>query len=221
MLRVEFHCHTQYSTDSLLSIEGLLSAARRNNLERVVITDHNTIAGAQLAQSLDPERIIVGEEIMTTEGELLAAFVSEEVPPGLSAEETIARLRRQGAFISVSHPFDRMRKGHWRIEALRQIAPLIDAIETFNARCLVSVYNHQAAAFAEGLGLPATVGSDAHTAFELGKAVMILPSFHDAASLKASVRQARYEVRSASPFVHLASRYAVWIKRLSKWSRFQ
>ena len=131
MLRVEFHCHTRLSKDSLLSPEGLLAACRRKQIDRVVITDHNTIAGALIAKQLDPTRVIIGEEILTQDGELLAAYVTEEVPRGLPAAETIARLREQGAFISVSHPFDVMRSGHWEADNLLRILPLVDAIETF------------------------------------------------------------------------------------------
>lgn len=214
MVRVEFHCHTIYSQDSLLEIEDLLSTARRKKLDRVVITDHNTIEGALLAQRLDPQLIIIGEEIMTQEGELLAAFLTKEIPAGLPAEEAIVRLRRQGAFISVSHPFDRMRKGHWDIKALQPIVPLVDAIETFNARCLLSSYNKRAAAFAQRAGLPGTAGSDAHTAMELGRAIMLLPEFQDVSGFKEGLKQVYHQTRLSSPLVHFASRYAVWWKRL-------
>ena len=84
MLKVEFHCHTLYSNDSLTTPQQLVDAARKKGLDRVVVTDHNTIAGGIEAQMIDPERIIVGEEIMTTRGELLAAFVREEIPAGLT-----------------------------------------------------------------------------------------------------------------------------------------
>ncbi len=215
MVRVEFHCHTIYSHDSLLKIEDLVSTARQKQLDRVVITDHNTIEGALAAQKLDQQLFIIGEEIMTQEGELLAAFVTEEIPAGLPAEEAIVRLRDQGAFISVSHPFDRMRKGHWDLEALTRIVPLVDAIETYNARCLFSGYNKRAAVFAQRALLPGTAGSDAHTAMEIGRAVMLLPEFHEASSFKVCLNQVRYQVRLSSPLVHFASRYAVWWKRIS------
>lgn len=215
MLRVEFHCHTIYSRDSLLGIQDLLRVARWKKLDRVVITDHNTIEGALQAREIDPSLVIIGEEIMTQEGELLAAFLTDEIPAGLPPEEAIARLRLQGAFISVSHPFDRMRKGHWRIEALRRIAPLVDAIEIFNARCLLSGYNKKAVAFAQRLQLPGTAGSDAHTRSELGRAVMILPDFEDANSLRTSLHQVDFENHLSSPLVHLSSRYAVWWKQLA------
>src|SRR5512140_1840648 len=98
MLRTEFHCHTRYSKDSLTEPRDLVRACARKGIDRVIITDHDTVAGARAAKEIDPERVIVGEEIMTTRGEILAAFVAEEVPPGLSPEETIRTLREQGAF---------------------------------------------------------------------------------------------------------------------------
>ena len=210
---LETHCHTIYSGDSLQQPAALVAACARKGIDRVVVTDHNKIAGALAAQAIDPQRVIVGEEIMTTQGELLAAFVQERVPPGLTPEETIAILRQQGAFISVSHPFDATRKGHWQPQNLEHIAPLVDAIETFNARCLTSEPNRKAAEFARRHGLPGTAGSDAHTSFELGRAVLSLPEFHDAATLRQAVAQAAPRTRLSSPFVHFTSRYASWYKK--------
>ena len=213
-VRLEFHCHTIYSRDSLTGIENLLATCRKKRIDRLVITDHNTIAGAQLAKRLDPDRVIIGEEIMTGKGELLAAFVSEEIPSGLTPLETIARLRDQGAFISVSHPFDEQRKGHWEIEDLQEITPYVDAIETFNARCMSDQYNRQAQEFARENGLSGTAGSDAHATFEVGRACMILDDFSGPKSLKSALVTARFDARLSSPFVHLVSRYAVWHKRV-------
>jgi predicted metal-dependent phosphoesterase TrpH len=181
-----------------------------------VITDHNTIAGARVTQELDPQRVIVGEEIMTQAGELLAAYVQEELPPGLPAVETIRRLRDQGAFISVSHPFDTTRRGHWQLPALLEIAPLVDAIEIFNARCFSPRANELAKQFAVEHRLPGTAGSDAHTVFELGRASMLLPEFHDAPGLRKVLPQARIDARLSSPLVHFTSRYAVWVKQLTR-----
>lgn len=214
-LNVEFHCHTIYSKDSLTSPERLLEACQRKGIQRVIVTDHNTIAGALQAKKLDPERVIVGEEIMTTRGELLAAFVQEEIPTGLEPQEAIERLRAQGAFISVSHPFDRLRSGHWETADLLAIVDLVDAIEVYNARCLWPGFNREAAEFARVHHLPGTVGSDAHAPFELGKATLYLTPFADATSLKSVLTQGRMRVSLSAPWVHLASRYAVWRKRMA------
>ena len=214
MLRCEFHSHTVYSKDSLTQPEKILAACQRKGIQRIAITDHNTIQGGLHARSLDPEHVIVGEEIMTTQGELLAFFVEEEIPHGLSPQETIQRLRGQEAFISVSHPFDRMRKGAWKEADLLEILPLIDAIEIFNSRCISPESNRLAQDFARQHDLASTVGSDAHVIFEIGKATMLLPEFHDAQGLQAVIRQGEPRVSLSSPWVHLTSRYASWYKKL-------
>src|SRR5215213_5222306 len=158
--KVEFHCHTIFSKDSLTRPADLVKACRRKGIDRVVVTDHNTIVGARAAQAINPELVIVGEEIMTTRGEILAAFVSEEIPKGLTPQEAIRRLKDQGAFISVSHPLDEWRNGHWREEDLLEILPEVDAIEVYNSRCMLPSFNQKARRFAEKYQLAGTVGSD-------------------------------------------------------------
>ncbi|MEW6567943.1 MAG: PHP-associated domain-containing protein [Chloroflexota bacterium] len=213
-LTVELHCHTRYSRDSLILPDRLLELCRRRGLDRIAITDHNTIAGAREAAHLDPGRVIIGEEIHTTEGELLAFFLQEEVPPGLTPEQTIARLRAQGALISVSHPFDSLRSGGWSEVRLRTLLPMVDALEVFNARVWSSSANHQAAALATELGLLGTAGSDAHAYAEVGRVRMQLPSFDDASGFRQALIHARIVGRRSSPLVHLASRWATWCKAL-------
>ena len=215
MLRLEFHCHTNASPDSLTSPEALIAACRRKGIDRVVITDHNTIEGALAAQALAPDLVIAGEEIMTTRGELLAAFVTEEVPAGLAPRDAIERLRAQGAFISVSHPFDSFRSGGWTLDDLRTITPLVDAIETFNSRCLRPEFNRNAQAYSTEQGLAGTVGSDAHGIIELGRSTIRLADFTDARSLRESLSAAKYDTRISPPWVMLISRWAKISKQLA------
>jgi len=216
MLFVEFHCHTIFSKDSLTSPQKLVEICRRKGIDRVVVTDHNTIAGAQVAQALDPELVIVGEEILTTRGELLAAFVTGEIPPYLSPLETIKRLKYQGAFISVSHPFDRMRNGAWKEDDLLEILPDVDAIEVFNSRCMDPKFNKDAQIFAEKHSIPGTVGSDAHAAFELGRSLLLLDQFDGPDEMREIIRRGVPKTRLSSPWVHLTSRYAVVYKALTE-----
>ncbi len=212
---VETHLHSCFSLDSLSKPETILKVARKKNIDRVIITDHNTIAGALIAKQLDPQRVIIGVEIMTTKGELLAFYVTQEVPSMLTPTDTILRLREQGAFISVSHPFDKLRKGAWKLEDLCEIAPHVDAIETFNSRCMFPHYNHAAQTFARVHHLRGTAGSDAHAPFEIGRSLMMLPEFHNSAQFKKAITQAKFKPRLSSPFVHFYSRYAVWYKSIN------
>jgi len=208
MLRVEFHSHTHASKDSLTQPADLVAMARHKGIDRLVITDHNTIVGVQAAQALDPELVIVGEEIMTTRGEILAAFVTEEVPPYLSPAETIWRLKAQGAFISVSHPFDKFRSGAWMEDDLLEILPQVDAIEVYNSRCMFPSFNHQARRFAEKYNVPGTVGSDAHAAFEVGRSLLLLEQFEGPDEMRKVIRSGIPQVKWSPPWVHLTSRYA-------------
>jgi predicted metal-dependent phosphoesterase TrpH len=182
-ITVDFQSHTSSSKDSLTTPSDIISAARRRGLDRLVITDHNSIQGALIAQQLAPDLVIVGEEIMTQSGELLASFVAEEIPAGLPVKEAIRRLRQQGAFISVSHPFDRGRSG-FALPDLDEIAPLVDAIEVFNARCVFERINRLAQQYAIAHGIAGTAGSDGHIAWEIGGAFLRVPVFNTADELR-------------------------------------
>lgn len=214
-MNVEFHCHTIYSKDSLTHPRALVEACRRKGIDRVIVTDHNTIAGARAAHALDPQRVIVGEEIMTTRGEILAAFVTEEIPKGLTPRETIRRLKDQGAFISVSHPFDRWRNGAWQEEDLLEILPEVDAIEVYNSRCMLPRFNREARQFAEKHHLAGTVGSDAHATFELGQSLMELPLFANAEELRNVLGAGIPKMSWSPPWFHFSSRYAVIYKKVT------
>ncbi len=215
MHKLEFHCHTNASKDSLADPANLIRVTRRKGIDRLVITDHNSIAGARAAQLLDAELIIIGEEIMTTQGELLAAFVKEEIPARLTPRETIKRLKDQDAFISVSHPFDELRAGGWRESDLLEILPDVDAIEVFNSRCMFPRFNLRARAFAERYNTPGTVGSDAHAAFEAGRSTLTLEAFADADGLRRVIRAAKISTRRSPWWFHLVSRYASIRKRIN------
>jgi predicted metal-dependent phosphoesterase TrpH len=208
ILSIDFHCHTSASKDSLTSPENLINSARSRGLDRLVVTDHNTISGALAAQTLDPELIIIGEEIMTTCGEILAIFVTQEIPPGLSPRETIKRLDDQGAFISVSHPFDSWRSGSWKLQDLLEIISQVDAIEIFNARCMIPHGNQRASEYARKHRIPGTAGSDAHAAFELGATTLKLPEFASPEGLRKVIWGGKVQGRLSPYWVHIISQYA-------------
>ncbi len=213
MIKVDFHCHTHYSSDSLQTPAQLVKTARNKGLQKVVVTDHNSILGALEAKQIAPDLVIIGEEVKTSEGELLAVFVSEKVPKGLDPMEAIQRLKAQNAFISVSHPFDFTRSG-WKLETLKKLAPYFDAIEIFNARCLLLKQNQLAVEFAHLYNLPGTAGTDAHLSAELGRTVTVLPSFSNTDELRSAIREATYQTHLSPYWVHFGSMAAHFIKKL-------
>lgn len=213
-IRVDFHTHTEYSPDSLITPLKLIETAKRKGINKVAVTDHDEMIGAYYAKEIDPETVITGSEIQTTCGEILAFFMNESIPSGLPPKEVITRLREQNAFISVSHPFDSTRKGAWEKDDLLKIVHLIDAVETFNARCILPRFNWLAEKFASEYELLGTHGSDAHAAFEIGRGSLLLPPFTNSSELRQSLKQAvSPRLIQSLPWVHLTSRYATWIKK--------
>jgi hypothetical protein len=211
---VDLHSHTLWSKDCLTKFDTIIKLCHERGIDRIAITDHNTVEGALEMQRIAPELVIVGEEIMTSQGEILAYFLKETVPPGLSPEATIRRLRDQGAVISVSHPFDRIRKGAWQESDLLRIVDAVDAIEVFNARCLVQSDNYRSQTFAQSHSLLGTAGSDAHSWPEYGKAVTRMRPFNDASEFLAALREAEFVQRLSPAYVHGLSKLAKWSKRL-------
>lgn len=212
---VELHSHTIYSKDCLTKLEQLQSICQQRGIDKLAVTDHNSAKAAFELARLYPMLIIPGEEIMTTQGEILAWYIKEEVPPSLSPQETIARLRDQGAVIGVSHPFDRYRKGAWRRPDLEAIVDQLDAVEVFNARCLRSEDNVKALEFATSHGKLLTCGSDAHLPSEYGRAVLRARPFANTADgLRQALHDATREETLSGFWVHFGSTYAKWAKRL-------
>lgn len=214
-LKVDLHLHTCASKDSALHPAKLIKVAKRRGLDRICITDHNTLDGALFAQKIDPDFVIVGEEILTKAGgEILAFFVNEWVPPHLSPQETIDRLEAQGAIISVSHPFDRYRNQPWSEAMLEAMLPRLDAIEGFNARSIWARDNEKARAFAETHHLPITAGSDAHTALEIGAAYLEISAFTSAQEFRDGLAEATIHGHLSPAWAHLFSIINKWRGRL-------
>jgi predicted metal-dependent phosphoesterase TrpH len=213
-MRVDLHCHTHHSPDSLTTADALLRWMDRRGVDMVAITDHNTIAGALAFHARAPDRFLVGEEIKTAQGELIALFLEEEVPPGLPVEETIQRIRSQGGVVGASHPLDRLRSEALGKEALAAYRNQLDFLEVLNARTIFSADNRLAQATADRWGLPGSAGSDAHAPFEVGRAYVEMPAFNGSRTFLDSLAQGQVGGRLSTPLVHYISTYAKWRKRL-------
>jgi predicted metal-dependent phosphoesterase TrpH len=173
---IDLHCHTSASFDCLASPGAVVKAATSRGLTHLAVTDHDKIDGALRARDEAPAglTVIVGEEVKTAGGDLIATFLERSVPPGLPLSETIARIREQGGLVGVPHPFDSHRGSLGRDESLAAIAGLVDWIEIHNARVIGSGGNQRAAEFAHEHGLPGVAVSDAHSTLEVAVAYTAL-----------------------------------------------
>ena len=172
---IDLHCHTRASFDCLSKPADVVRLAARRGLTHIAITDHDRIDGALEAQAAAPEglTVIVGEEVKTSDGDLICVFLTEAIPPGLTPVETIAAARAQGGLVGIPHPFDTFRGSLSRGGELAEIAPLVDWIEGHNAR-LVGHGNEQAVEFAAEHARPVVAVSDAHSLIEIGVAYSAL-----------------------------------------------
>jgi predicted metal-dependent phosphoesterase TrpH len=172
---IDLHCHTSASFDSLSDPVKVVRAAASRGLTHLVVSDHDTIAGAHRARDSAPDglTVIVGEEIRTADGDLVAAFLERPVAPGLPAADAIAAVRDQGGLVGIPHPFDRFRGSLLKDQRMASLAPLVDWVEVHNAR-LVGSGNERAVEFAREHARPGVAVSDAHTVTEVGVAYTVL-----------------------------------------------
>ncbi len=162
-MKVDFHVHTNFSFDSTIKVQELMLKAEKLGIIPV-ISDHNTTAACNEA--------IPAEEIRTLSGDLIGLYLTEEISPKLSFEETIDRIKEQGGLAYLPHMYDMGRHG-----CGDEYAGLVDIIEIFNARCLDNKLNEMAAETARELNKAGAAGSDSHFLFEFGRTYTELPEF--------------------------------------------
>jgi predicted metal-dependent phosphoesterase TrpH len=164
-----------------------------------------------------PFTIIVGDEVMTSEGEIIGLFLTEEVPPFLSPEETVARIKAQGGLVCIPHPCDRLRPPYLlQHDALERIITDVDLIEVFNARTILSRDSARALRLAQSHNLPGTAGSDAHIVREVGRCYIELPEFNDAQEFILAVSQGQIFRHRTFPLIHFFNVRNRMVKRLQR-----
>jgi predicted metal-dependent phosphoesterase TrpH len=159
--------------------EAIVKAAA-GRVDVLAITDHDEVRGAAIAREFAREHpelgidVVVGEEISTRNGHLIGLWLTEHVPPGLSALETIARIHDQGGLAVAAHPFHPIRgndRGQHSVGRLIPELPL-DAIEVVNnAGVFSKIYDAWAALQNLEWSLAMTAGSDAHDVWYVGSAL--------------------------------------------------
>ncbi len=204
MIKADLHVHTRFSGDSEIELDELVERARQLGLGAVAVTDHGTAEGAlELAARTLPFKLIVGEEVMTTEGELIGLFLKETVPSGLTPEDTIARIRAQGGVVCVPHPFDRYRSSAMQAEALHRISGEIDIVEVFNARTVPAQNLDLPGKFARSHKKLMGAGSDSHSVSEIGRAYITIPDFDGRYEFIKAMSHARVDGRRPGPMLYI------------------
>jgi predicted metal-dependent phosphoesterase TrpH len=194
LIEVDLHMHTDHSGDCATPVEVLLQTARDRGLGAIAITDHNEVSGAlearKIAEEMGDIKVIVAEEVKTKEqGEVIGLFLEEKIPKGLTMEETIAEIRRQGGLVYVPHPFDRFHSVP-DYEHLLDIVEEIDLLEVFNPRVALTAFNEEAVRFATKYRIVPAAGSDSHVAQGLGSVRQRIHDFDGPAEFLEAMRDA-------------------------------
>jgi predicted metal-dependent phosphoesterase TrpH len=193
--------HTDHSPDCATPVEVLLATAKEQGFGAIAVTDHNEVSGAfDAARKADGIKVIIGEEVKTAhQGEVIGLFLTEKIARGLTLEQTVAEIRRQGGLVYVPHPFDRLHSVP-DYEHLLRILDDIDAIEIFNPRVAIASFNEEAARFAAKYRITAAAGSDSHVAAGLGSVRLRMRDFDGPEEFLASLRDADIQIKPTSLF---------------------
>ena len=186
-MRFDLHIHSNYSSDSNLSVDDILNHAVRKRLDGIAICDHNTVEGSlcaiQRARELNLSLIVIpGIEISTSDGHLIVLGIRENIQSDLPVSETIMIARQKGAVVIAPHPFKKNSIGYAAKEA--------DAIETFNSRCMFGE-NERAKDLALSLGISEVGGSDSHLLSTIGLGFTEIDAHRSENSVLESIRKGK------------------------------
>ncbi len=213
LLKADLHIHTEYSTDCDMPLEQIISRCLEIGINCIAISDHGTAEGALKMQSIAPFPVIVAEEMLTPHGEIMGMFLKETIPSGLSVEQTICRIKAQGALVNIPHPFDIFRQSILDSSMIEAIAEQIDLIEGFNSRGLLLQTSVKARTFAQKYGIPQSAGSDAHTPYEIGNAYVEMPEFNGRDDFLQALAKGNIFGHKTNPLVHFNSAWTRIKKR--------
>lgn len=172
--KIDFHTHSEASPDGALTAADYAWMLDGGKLDYIAVTDHNTAKFAIELHKQLGDRIIVGEEIRTSKGEIIGLFLQATVPKLMTPEETVAEIRRQGGLVCIPHPFENVRRG-MQAEALEMIADEVDMMEVHNGRAVFQNKSKQAYAWARAHNCLGIANSDSHAVPGWGKTYTVLP----------------------------------------------
>jgi len=149
----------------------MIEAAMSKGLGGMIITDHDSVAGGlvgrKVALRFKDFKVIPGAEVTSRSGHILAIGIENDVPKGLSVEETVEMIHDLGGIAVASHPFSSRVRPSLGEECLKT-----DGVEVFNSANRGDS-NSRALSLARGHGRPGTAGSDAHWERVVGNAGIV------------------------------------------------
>lgn len=173
----DLHIHSIFSWDGTATISAILNhTVTKTKLNVIAITDHDEIDGALYAEEIAPRygiEVIPGSEVSTAEGHLLALFIREKVPAGMSLSETVRYVHQLGGLCIAAHPMAG-NTSSLSAESIRNtlkypdLAETLVGIEAVNAGLFHQGSNFLATALARSLPVAQVANSDSHILETIG-----------------------------------------------------
>ncbi len=221
----DLHIHSSYSWDGIVPVASILAhVAKTTDLQVVAITDHNRIEGALEAIALAPNyglEVVPGCEVSTAEGHLLALFVTQVIPAGLSLTETIMQVGALGGLCIAPHPMAGKISDSLSEAAITralqnpQAREIFVGIESFNAGNVGWLYrdgNLRAGRLAQRLSLAQLGASDAHMLPAIGSGKTFFPGKTAQDLRQALLQRQTQAVQGTTPeAVHWLGRWLVGV----------
>lgn len=197
--KIDLHTHSIISPDGAIAESEYANLLNKGILDCIAITDHNEIKFAKRLHEQFGDKIIVGEEITTRDGEMIGLFLTRTIPAGLTARETAKAIHEQNGLVYIPHPFETLRKGIQKA-VLEQFIEDIDIVEVFNGRGWGRGRNGDAEFFCKAYNLIGAASSDAHGYYGAGKTFSILEKIPTRGTLKELLEKGSLQKKYA-PFV--------------------
>lgn len=198
-IKVDLHTHSVFSGDGGIKKEEYASLLKSGFLDCIAITDHNEIKFAQEMHKEFGEKIIVGEEITTRDGEIIGLFLKKVISKDLSALETAKLIHAQGGVVYIPHPYEKFRKG-LQMEVLQKISQEIDIIEVFNARAKWRGESERALRLAQKHQKAQAASSDAHCRMGISSSYSIISEIPGALNIVSLLENGKLE-KSYAPLI--------------------
>lgn len=207
ILNAELHCHNLFSNyqnssvrlpfDCGIRIEDQLNAALQKDIEVLFVTNHNTLDGFQQIlgyrndhSKFSSIKIYPAEEItIEGQGHVLAYGLHRRIRPGMTLEETLDEIKKQGAISCAAHPFA-------VTNGIREKAEKCDMMESFNSNNVDRFSNIIAERFAKEHNIKSIAGSDSHVLSTMGKCVNAIESENNLDSIMQAMRQGKLQATS-------------------------
>ena len=204
MIKIDLHTHSIISPDGAGSIteNNFKEFLEKGILDCIAITDHNETSFAINLQKKLGNKIIVGEEIKTCDGEIIGLFLKKTIPAGLNVKETIHEIRKQNGLVYIPHPFETIRKS-LKLPVLEEIISNIDIFEVFNGRGRFYGKTKKASEFAKKYDLIASSSSDAHGYRGIGNTFVTIDTIPNRNTLKQLLKNGKLQKTYATFWAYL------------------